>query len=326
MKSNIFVKILISLSICLLTASFSVSVFADEGEWTNFTGESVTAPDGSVYYAYDVPANYYLNLWDRKDLQYSFWTNSARITSYGKEEKVVFVNFDHEKYFTTKEYKATLDEYFAGNGGEYFLSDKSINVGVAYENVASVRARYQSDAKVTVDVTTLKDAFSGRAILVDESYNFSYIVGEFYYFESENIVYYVDFDALENNAFDADGNLSYRSGKIQMLKLSSSERSAYLRSRSTFSSFTYSLFEHENSDSDYYEYDGGYGCNRTYSTFGTHAFWTVTFGIALPLMITVWTAVLLIRKRHDDYKQLFFILVPAALWLVAGIIVFVLIL
>ena len=316
MKRNLFIKILISAAIALLTASFSVSAFAADGEWTNFTGDSVTAPDGSVYYAYDVPTNYHLNLWDRKVLD-----NYFNITSFGKEEKVVFVNFDYEKYFTTKQYKATLDAYFAGNGGEYFLSDRNIYVGAAYADVATIRARYQSGEKVTVDVTTLKNAFSSRACLVDESYNFSYIVGEFYYSENEDIVYYVDFDALTNNAFDADGNLSYRSGEIQMLKLSDSERTAYLRALNTFSDFKYLLFDHSGNDSDYY----GYGCNRTYPTYGINAFWTVLFGVALPLTVTVWTTVLLIRKRRDDYKRLFFVLIPAALWLITGIMILILI-
>ena len=317
MKRNFILKFAISLAIALLTISFSATVFAAEGTWTK-SGNTLTSPDGTVYTAYDVPAGYRINRWHYSTLQSSSTSSVPDVTSYGKGAKVVFVNYDYEKYFTTDDDKQALDDYFNGNGGEYFLSARDFRSGAKFDGIAAVMARYYSDEKTEITVTKLSDKLSARVINVDHTYTFSAFLGEIYLIDGE--YYYVDFAALPNNAFDAEGNLSYRSGQVDMLKLTEAETETYLAAHERFDDFYYSLF----GDDDYARYydDGSYYVNHA---FNARAFWSLIFNVSLPLMIAVWSLILILKKKRDDYKRLYFVFVPACLWLVAGIIIFVLI-
>ena len=296
---------------------------AEEQEWIYDTDDTIYYGE-IIYDAHYIPKGQHLNQWNTVTLQRGYNDGThPRVTGYGKGIDVVFVDSNLKVCYTPRDYDTKIDDYFLRNDGDIFLSDRTFKHGAKYTYEFSIEDRYYIAEKTNVDVTSLVGRLYAKAIRLDDTYTFSVVKGEYYMLDSE--IYYVEFAALPNKAFDSDGNISYRGGEIEMMKLTDDEKSVIAAAKSSFKHFSELLFglnaesnddreQEESYDHDVFHYQRHF--------FDTRVVWAFIFGISLPLMIAVLSLVLIIRKKREGYKRLFFVFVPACMWLIAGTIVF----
>ena len=316
MKKNNILKTAISLAIVSLFALFAAvsgapaGAFAVGNEWTTNDERTELYCGDTTYYAHEIPADYRVTFWDTIILQSGSYKDTS-VRTYTEDQSILFVDNAYDVYFTTNEKYDDLKNYFNGSKGLYFLSNKFYDLGASFDKAKDVITNYKTAQKTMLDVTTLFRAFMTRLIFTDTTRTFLTAVGDFYL--TDDKLYYVHYEDLPNNAFDSEGNLSYRSGEVPAYELTEDECFAHDEAYGNFDNFKS------------YTDDGGYGYDDPRSiTLSPRIFWTFILGITLPLMVFLWSLVVFIRKRHEAYKRLIVPVIASAVWLVAGIIVFVL--
>lgn len=150
--------------------------------------------------------------------------------------------FENETYICTPYPGADLI-WIEGNNGETrlylsqnavtyyetFFADQSadgfmlLNAYGAYAEVSGAiaedanQAYRTADTLYEIDVTKLSSKESFELVQFDRSDSFYITRGAFY--EIDGSYYYVDYRQLDNSYFDADGNFSYRQGKVRLVKI-----------------------------------------------------------------------------------------------------------
>lgn len=321
MKRSLFIRCAISLAIAALTALSPLTAFAEEGGAWIMEGQTLYR-DNVAYTRYDLPVGFFFTSWYQKELYAAPYNNTTGdrrliVTAVGKGEETVVVS-SAAGYFATDDAQSALSAYFSGSGGRFFLSDEYASQGVAFDDKSGLSQAYKSQQLVDVRASRLYRNLYCRVIRANDTYAFYEVTGEFYLVDDS--LYYVEFASLPNNAFDADGNLSYRGENVvPMLETDLLTQEKIFRRANEFDYFGELLFDEELRADDRYAQS-----NRRYG--GATMFWSFIFGVSLPLMIVVWTAILLIRRRGEHFKRLLFILFPAIAWLILGTVAFVFVL
>ena len=323
MKKSSLIKALVTVILIALVAIFPISVVsaAEQSEWTLNESGNVLTDGETEYERHAVPYGFKAEKWREYYLQISldFSEYKMKVSSFGVDDSVLFVE-DGTDYYATAETQQALESYFAGNGGKYYLSDTFGSSGTAIDDPDTFDDAYAVGQKTSVNVTTLPKVPYARIIRVDDTMNFSEITGEFYLIDGK--LYYVDLSALPNNAFDADGRLSHRSGEISMLLLDKDLSDRVYALAGSFTDFKDLLPVREEEEPqgrpDEYKEEA--------FSYAVQIFWLALLGILLPLAAIVWSVVLMIRNKKKFNKKLLLVIIPATVWLAVGTVIFIILL
>lgn len=127
-------------------------------------------------------------------------------------------------------YPDELERYLSGEVEKAYISDNSSSSRGYYEVSADDLAHFDSvEASLKMDVTDLKDKLVATLYACGADGSLRREHGGFYELEA-GAVYYLNYDALDNSYFDANGKFSYRRGEVDLARLSDADASAVLDS------------------------------------------------------------------------------------------------
>ncbi len=325
MKKNFTKKTVLALSLLIIVSLFTTVAFAADGEYVQwkisddetvvrnvtddisyryFWNGTAIFPDSDVEYVYD------------QDIQYA-GTDYLTVIASPDYKDAVWIDdpYGYRNIFATEKGAEDLNAFTNGKTGSFVL----VNVDgeraqISKETVEAFDAALRSGEGVkTFDLRDLKPVGQKNEVFEliarDESGTFAYNYGAIYRF-SDGKYWYVNFSDLENNCFDSYGDLSYRSGSIEMVPISD-----------------VSLLEASLSDMSYryteyvYEWEGDTFIDEDTQSVFTILFWIFYVVIvvvpALPLMgLGVLFANL---KKFGKPKYWYLLTAFAALWLIFAI-------
>lgn len=236
--------------VLMLISCLSLSVFATEEpseteqdyEWVLSEDNQTLTWGDEVYTRYEIPENdwfrpymfyeynqtmdtgmygtYYVDLIGQPVLEETeddvvICADMAIIYDYMADDAVILV-------FVNEYGEQILDAYMAGQYEKYDLS-----FGYGYNNKCApisenmVKTWNAATPDLEIDVTTLKDASHYEILGYDQTLTLAHVIGAVYEIDGQYV--YLHYDKLDNNHFDADGNLSFRSGTVPALRLNSQQ-------------------------------------------------------------------------------------------------------
>lgn len=236
-KNNFMKKLLCAILFSVILAS-SLTVFASAGEkpakydepieWSlSGDGKKLTASTDKVYYRYELAIDAEMNPWSIYYFVNTVRVNSgqtASVRSYDRYGEIVWLQTSGDPIiYVTDVGRQILDGFADGTGRAYYLELDENYSSVYYTRIEASFAKELRNAYIngenryTFDVRELQDYIrydvqfgdSQDIFCCEEGYIFI-IAGDFYY---------VHFDSLDNTHFDADGNFSFRSGEVELMKL-----------------------------------------------------------------------------------------------------------
>lgn len=157
----------------------------------------------------------------------------ATVQATSPNSDIVWVHNDitgRIEIFVTKEGARLLDGFLDASTPPNMRLDEGTDSSLMYDSWSNSSSWLEGDTidtlsklsltqnALTIEVTRLSANGKYTLYAFDESKTCLYIQG--YIFNHASDLYYVDYASLGNNNFDADGNLSFRSGTVNMVKLS----------------------------------------------------------------------------------------------------------
>ncbi len=124
------------------------------------------------------------------------------------------------RVYVTDQGKQALSQYTAGNYARYELT-YGYSSGAEFSEQA-VRGWNAGVPDVKLDVTELAECDYYYVLGYDSTLTFAHVIGAV--FDLDGAYYYVHYDALDNNYFDAEGDLSFRSGSVPAIRLGASDK------------------------------------------------------------------------------------------------------
>ena len=300
-KSILFVCVV---SLFVAACVSPATAFADEYKVEN-GGDKITCGE-TVYYRHYLPVGYYRTNWRQYYLQDSFWKDSVWTST--DPANFMFTDFaDKSAYYDASENDAALLLFYNGLKGGYCLSDNDILSGTAFDADYSVfdeaydRAR-ENNTTDNVWVRDLSALTNVKVVYVDETETFYTVHGEFYI--SGDKVYYLFYDRLPNDRFDADGAFSYRRGSVSALRLDDDLKARFYAGYDRFERFPNVYVSANGETLDSPDISGIVSL--------------VVFGVALPVAIGAVSLVFYIKRRRSG-SRLLPVAIGAAVWLAAGV-------
>lgn len=219
-RNNVLLKKICVLPILLLVVAqlLSVFVFADSKQFINWTLSldcSVIEGNGRTYTKYE-----YADVVIDADDVYQY---SGKICpSSGEEYRIYAPMHDSEfvwikvadtiEIYATQEGGEAIATFLGGDGDIFRISNSAKQKSVI--EAAAVSLMNASVDTLDVDVRELRDAECYEVIAYDDTDTLAYKYGAVFSYGEEYL--FVRYSELSNNCFDADGNLSFRSGNISM--------------------------------------------------------------------------------------------------------------
>ena len=137
------------------------------------------------------------------------------VFSYERDGEVIWLSY-YGGFYVTEEGRAHLDSFYSGEKQSYRVA-KYYGEEAPLPNDFVKKISEYDGKRVTFNLPTL-DRYNEYVIeACDTKHILSYPVASV--FEIGGDLYYVDHSTLENNQFDADGNISFRKGSIELIKL-----------------------------------------------------------------------------------------------------------
>ncbi len=240
MKKQVILKTIVVILLVIFAFSFTgcVQEWSDDYLYSEFAvnedGRTITikAPDESMReFSYIGVASGALlhgeKYWYENYVTF-FDGSAGMVYSPSEEDGVLYVAVGYDVYcYASEDCQSGREEVEKILNGQAerktFAKLSRMTEGVLNEKeMQSFFLPPSSDALVTVDVTKLKNcllfdvlSYDAYRVLAIKS-GAIFKVGEEYF--------YVDYDKLDNSAFDADGNLSYRKGTIEAERLNQEKR------------------------------------------------------------------------------------------------------
>ena len=292
------------------------------------TKESATPPEGArewdlsedgktltsgfdVYYLYTLPVGYYLDY--HTYYEYANPTDTyAGVVSYEKDGAFVWLTKSTPTFYATEAGAKSLDAFLEGEIGKYRLNDAANT----YKNTSALTAETvdalealtaAGKSKKTTEVSALRNAERYDVTAHDKTDTVATVVGAVYHMDG--VYYYLGYQGLGNQFFDADGNFSYRSGSVDLVPLDATLTETV---EDAIDQLDYERVEYEYED-DEYDSSPLFG-NKEDSI---SAFWcaTVFFGILLPIAPLVMGLVLPHSQKRGYPKYWYALAIAAALWI-----------
>ena len=297
------------LAIIIPTASY-VSFAATAPSWeVSESGERLYNGE-TVYFSHDVPELYCLTYWQTHVIQQGSMLQTG-VVSFADNDDILFVDNDLTTYYADEQAQTALEKYFNGEEGLFYATERNEYYIAEVDGLKDVFETLANASAKNISVTKLENRLKARALFVDKSHTFKKTLGDFYLLDDGT--YFVYYEGLPNNAFDAQGNLSYRSGEVTIFKLT--DEHAQLVDEISFDYYKYVFGENKPNDPD--DYPTVRGTTITEIS-------VCVFSIGLPLAIIITAAIIMIKNRKKGAKRLLFIVIPAALWLIAGVVMVIL--
>ena len=292
-------------------------------EWTISGDEERIWNEMNSYYRYDLPVGYTVNFTPiycfDGEIEYGAY-ESYRIRSYDRDGDIIGVAFDHDyTYYVNEEGAASIDALVAGDKSNAALynsgsmADMDTDVVTMLDSLASA----SSGAK-EVEVSVLYDATRYDIRLYDSTGCVYRIYGALYRYEGG--LWYVNYDKLSNDHFDAEGDFSYRRGSVEIYPIA--ENAELLQTvnnvrLSLTDVYTTYIYEEDEVAAEYDE-------NTLDPELNARAwFWLLYSGLAFGL--PVWPLAVGFTNAtscdHGRNKRWMYLSIGAGVWLILGIII-----
>lgn len=221
--------LVITLTAVILSLFVSCAVFAGSFvEWELTPDGQTLTGDGNSYEFYgsseDLETGRVIDTYAYAN-NVTFNGSAYSVYSYEKGGEIIRLKSysDGTRIYVTKEGKKILDGFFSGKDVRYKLWDGLTNKASNFDDtiLAKLMTDYATGENLTnISVQSLKSSYNCQDVTMHDSiYFFTYTIGAFYTDRYTGEMYYVDYLSLGNQHFDANGNFSYRSGNVDMVKL-----------------------------------------------------------------------------------------------------------
>lgn len=303
MKKKIFLALftlVIMLGLCLVAGAEDATewTISEDGKTLIVGNEAYELYEGYLYPTdmfYPTEAFIYEN---RLDYIYYLKQNSdydgimvLSSSSYsGPSFESIYVNSEGEEY---------LDRFVS----KYFSLYKLRYGDLVANAPASWISSINSGELVHLDVRDLQYLDIFEVLGYDRSGTFAHKIGAVY--ANEDGYYYVNYDKLPNNYFDASGNFSYRQGTVRAYKLNTTQASDMTEYLGNMQSLE-RIYENEDS------FDGlGRGLSVVYFVIIT-----AIFGFIIPLAPVVIGTYRIATGKSRNPKRWYLLFIGCALWVI----------
>lgn len=145
------------------------------------------------------------------------------------------------RVYVTAEGAAALDQFAQGNYTAYELAEgRFFSAPVDAELMVSLQSKTSDTA---MDVAELDNLTYYDIYGYDSTMTFVHVIGVV--FDNDGQYLYVDYEWLDNTHFDADGNLSFRSGSVPVYTLSATESEQIAAATEQMEHYSANLIEDE---------------------------------------------------------------------------------
>ncbi|MBQ8837221.1 MAG: hypothetical protein IJ002_06925 [Clostridia bacterium] len=314
---NFIKKISAALLCVMLVSLMAVSVFAKDEyvDWEMSDDLSTLTGDGVVYTKYDAPVlvhEHASHIYQYEDEVSVGTPYLSDVMAPFEGSDIVWVEIDYTDVviYTKGTGADELDRFFAGEG-IYRLRTSSDSYRVSdLDETAALALLISSDSgeKVNFDVTKLKYKEHYNIALYDYSQTFYYVVGTL--FKIDGKYWYADHSTLSNENFDADGNISFRSGEVALCAVDTNAVEN-LDKKVDGLRYVYTDYTWEDYD-PYYQNDD----RETSMT----AFWVayVILGFAVPLVIGGLAVAYANSKKFGKPKYFCSVAVTCGVWILCA--------
>lgn len=165
-----------------------------------------------------------------------------------------------------------------------------------------------------VNLRSLRDARQHKIFYLGDNKTLSYTHGTI--FEYEGGLYYVNFDNLPNNYFDANGVFSFLRGSIDLYPLDDSTTAVFLEELESQEEYFPNSYIYESEVYKDPEKEREDARNTILATL------TICGIIAPVITLTFGILNLIIKKKQKNYFAYSFI-IPSAVWIICGIILMI---
>ena len=317
-------KILSALLVAIfIISSLSVCVYAEDAEepevyeWDVTTDGSMIWNEDREYYLYEMPFGY------KVDFRSSYFFDGTvdingeefEITSYARDGEIIEIenNYLYDyfwTYYVTDAGRASIDALVGGN----YTSVRLYNYGeVADIDSATLVALDSLNTGAEVQVADLENLNFYEIRTYDSTDNVYYVYGALY--EYDGGMWYLNYDRLSNDHFDADGNFSYRRGSVTMYRVDGAPvHSTILEAEDLF----YYFYEDGEFEAGFFD-----GIKVNGDIAAKIGFWVVfaLVGAILP----IWPLVVGIKNsrsaKHARGRHWLIMSLASALWIVLAIVI-----
>lgn len=123
-----------------------------------------------------------------------------------------------DRVYVTAEGKEILDAYCQGEYHDWNLMTDNIARSAGLSSNVMESLLQKNGEPITMDVRQLQDVPVWKVMGSDRTGTLRHIMGGIY--ELDGLLYYVNYDELDNTHFDANGQFSFRRGTVEMWELS----------------------------------------------------------------------------------------------------------
>lgn len=304
-----FLRFFAVLFALLLLGSVGVMAFAGQPPETTMVkwwldGAMLENSDGDIYTHYELPTGVFVSfenvyIYGRTiDVEAEFGTVHSLVESYERAGDLVTLDGarGEKLLFVNEAGKTAVNDFLAGEIGRFSVwtdSSFSLSTTAADEELFTRLDAALAD-RVDVssfDVTVLGTAQRYDLVYSDATGSLHRTHGAIYLFDGS--LYYVNYDALDNSYFDADGNFSYRRGTVDAHLLSGELHDLALA--------TFAKLEEISPEYTYEEFEvlpEGSADGLIFGNFGVVAFWIVfsVLGYLVPALCLGASAFMLVRR------------------------------
>jgi hypothetical protein len=293
-------------------------------EWGVSGDEERIWNEMNSYYRYDLPVGYTVKFnptyYFDDEVGSGYYEDTYHFASYERDGDIVRVEYDgYYTYYVNEEGAASIDALVAGDKSNAALynsgsmADMDTDVVTMLDSLASA----SSGAK-EVEVSVLYDATRYDIRLYDSTGCVYRIYGALYRYEGG--LWYVNYDKLSNDHFDAEGDFSYRRGSVQMYPIDENAELSQMidnvRYNLVYIHTTY-IYEEDEVDTE----PENEPIDPELSARGW--FWLIYSGLAFalpvwPLLVGFSNAA---SRDHGRNKRWMYLSIGAGVWLILGIII-----
>ena len=145
------------------------------------------------------------------------------------------------RVYVTAEGAAALDQFVQGNYAAYELAESRFySAPVDTDLMVSLQSK---TSDTIVEVAELGNLSYYDVYGYDSTMTFVHVIGVV--FDNDGQYLYVDYEWLDNTHFDADGNLSFRSGSVPVYTLSAAESEQIAAATEQMQHYSVNLIEDE---------------------------------------------------------------------------------
>lgn len=271
----------------VLVLAFSLCLVVCANDWTVSTDEKTLILNDVVYVKYDK-----LHPNDRFLPETSYIYDEAYQKYYLERNNDNFDVFSYNNtIYVSKQGEEALDSFVNLNFSEYKISSKYYYrfSDVSYDWINNL----DGGNCVELDVRSLKNVTTYYVIGYDKTYTIAHTVGGLYELDGE--YYFINYDKLSNDKFDANGVFSYVNGSVNAYKLSISQNSDMYELISSQYYFG-EVYESNENFGSFDDDDNGFD-------LGYFIFITVLFGYLFPLAIALIGVIRIFTKKTANPKR-----------------------